>query len=144
LPRELAVTATSVVIPAGTLVDGKTYSATLIFSKVFYASTNQVPEMSGFGSLSRLTSFSMHAGAGGGPADPATLSDFQLLANGNPEFRLTGTAAQVYSIERTDDLTPTPFWTVVGTVTMDGSGQGVFEDDAVGKTFPLFYRAVAD
>jgi hypothetical protein len=144
LPRELAVTATSVVIPAGTLVDGKTYSATLIFSKVFYASTNQVPEMSGFGSLSRLTSFSMHAGAGGGPADPATLSDFQMLANGNPEFRLTGTAAQVYSIERTDDLTPTPFWTVVGTVTMDGSGQGVFEDDAVGKTFPLFYRAVAD
>ena len=144
LPRELPVTATSVVIPAVTLVDGKTYSAMLIFSKVFYASTNQVPEMSGFGSLSRLTNFSMRAGTGGGPADPAALSDFQVLANGNPEFRLTGTAAQVYSIERTDDLTPTPSWTEVGTVTMDGSGQGVFEDDGVGKTFPLFYRAVAN
>jgi hypothetical protein len=144
LPRELAVTATSVVIPAGTLVDGQTYTATLLFGKVFYASTNAVPEMSGFGSLSRMTTFSMRAGTGGGPADPATLSDFRLLENGNPEFQLSGTPARVYTIERTGDLTPTVQWTVVGAVTLDGAGQATFEDTGVGKSFPLFYRAVAE
>jgi hypothetical protein len=86
----------------------------------------------------------MHAGTGGGPADPATLSDVRLLGNGNPEFQLTGTAARDYTIERTDDLTSTPVWTAVGTVTLDGAGHGVFEDTEVGKAFPLFYRAAAE
>jgi hypothetical protein len=144
LPRELPVTATSVIMPAGTFVDGRLYSATLAFGKFFYGSTNDVPDMSGFGGLSRITTFTMHAGSGGGPAEPATLSGFQLLGNGNPQFELTGTAGQVYTIERTEDLTPTVEWTEVGTVTMDGAGQSVFEDDEVGKTFPLFYRAMAD
>jgi len=144
LPRELAVTATSVVIPADTLIDGQTYSATLSFGKVFYASTNAVPGMSGFGGISRVTTFRMHAGTGGSPNDPARLSDYQVLANGNPEFRLTGTAGQTHTIERTDDLTPTVQWTVMGTVTLDGAGQATFEDTGAGNTFPLFYRAVAE
>ena len=143
LPRELPVTATSVVIPAGTLVDGRTTSASLSFGKAFYASTNAVPEMSGFGGISRDTTFRMHAGTGGGPNDPARLSDYQVLANGNPTFRLTGTVGQTHTIERTDDLIPTVQWTV-GTVTTDGTGQATFEDTGVGKTFPLFYRAVAE
>jgi hypothetical protein len=145
LPRELAVTATSVVIPAGTLVDGRTYSGNLSFSRGFHMSTNDIPEVAGYGSVSRDTSFDLHAGSGGGgPADPATLSGYQLLENGNPEFQLTGTANTTYTIERTGDLTPTVTWTTVGTVTMDGGGQGSFEDSAQGKVFPLYYRAVAD
>jgi hypothetical protein len=86
----------------------------------------------------------MRAGTGGGPADPATLSGFRLLENGNPEFQLSGTPARVYTIERTGNLPPTVQWTVAGTVTMDGAGQATFEDAGGGMTFPLFYRAVAE
>jgi hypothetical protein len=145
LPRELAVTATSVVIPSGTLVDGRTYSGSLSFGRGFHISTNDIPDMAGSGNISRDTSFDLHAGTGGGgPADPATLSGFQLLGNGNPEFQLAGSAGTTYTIERTSDLTPTIIWELVGTVTMDGAGQGSFEDTEAAKVFPLFYRAVAD
>jgi hypothetical protein len=144
VPRELPVTATSVVIPAGTLALARVYSADLTFSKSFYFSTNTVPEMAGFGGLSRSTSFTITTGSGGGTADPADLSAVRVLENGNPGFQLTGTAAQTYRIERSGELSPAASWSVVGTVTLDQAGQGFFEDDSAGKTYPLFYRSVAD
>ncbi len=143
VPRELPVTATSIVIPANTLETNKSYSAMLAFGRTFYSSTNAVPEMAGFGGVSRSTEFTINTGTGGGAADPARFTGYRLLPNGNPQMNLTGTAAHAYTIQRTSSLV-TPAWSNAGTVTMDGAGAAVFEDTAAGKTFPLFYRAVAN
>ena len=142
-PRVLPVTATSVVIPANTLPPNQTFSATLLFGHSFYRSTNAVPEMAGFGSIVRETHFDIKTGTGGGTVLPATLSSFSLLANGNPKFKLTGTVAHGYTLQRTGNLR-TPNWQQVGTVTTDALGSALFEDTQVGKVFPLFYRAVAN
>jgi len=144
VPRELPVTATSIVIPAGTFQSNRTYSASLNFSKVFYASTNTVPEMGGYGTDGKMTDFTIKTGTGGGgTADPARFTGYRLLPNGDPEMDLTGTALKSYTIERTASLL-NPVWQNVGTVTMDATGKGTFEDTQSGKTLPLFYRAVAN
>ncbi len=144
VPRDLPVTATWVVITANTLQSNQTYSATLVFGQIFYSSTNTVPEMSGFGDISRSTQFSIKTGQGGsGTVVAATLSEFGLALNGNPQFHLAGTTGHTYAIQRTGSLT-NPNWQQVGSETMDSLGSAVFEDTQTGKVFPLFYRAVAN
>jgi hypothetical protein len=144
VPRNLLPTATSIVIPANALKTNQTYLATLAFGHVFYFSTNAVPQMFGAGNISRNTRFTIDTGPGGpGLPDPANLTGYRLLPNGNPEIDLAGTPTRSYSIERTGSLS-TPNWTPVGTVGMDATGKGIFQDSQPNKTFPLFYRAVAN
>jgi hypothetical protein len=144
VPRELPVTATSIVIPANTLPANKTLSATLGFGRTTYSSTNAVPEMSGFGGLSRSVDFTIKTVTGGASADPARFTDFRLLPNGNPQMNLTGTAGRTYTIKRTGSLSASASWITAGTVVMDGTGKASFEDTQAGKVFPLFYRAVTN
>jgi hypothetical protein len=144
VPRNLLVTATSIVIPARALKTNQTYMAALSFGRIFYFSTNAVPQMAGYGSIMRSTRFTIDTGSGGpGLPDPAGVTGTRLLPNGNPEMDLTGTPTRSYSIERTGSLS-TPNWTPVGTVGMDATGKGIFQDSQPNKTFPLFYRAVAN
>ena len=70
VPLELPVTATSVVIPGGTLESNKTYEASLSFERFSYQSTNDVPEMSGFIAFFRTTHFTIDTSPGG-PTGPA-------------------------------------------------------------------------
>ncbi len=143
VPRDLAVTATSIVIPANTLNTNKLYSGSLAFGHLAYSSTNAVPDMSGFAGVMHSTRFTVNTGAPSTVGDPARFTGFRLLPNGNPEMDLTGTATHAYTIQRTGSLTD-PNWTSAGTVTMDGAGTAVFEDTGAVKIFPLFYRAVAN
>ncbi len=142
VPRDLPVTATSIVIPAGLLANNKTYRGTLAFQRIFYSSTNTVPEMSGVGMVSRSTGFTLKTG-GGGPVDPARFTGYRLLPNGHPQMILTGMAAHSYILQRSDGI-GVPIWDQAGTVTLDGTGQATFEDTQPGQAFPLFYRAVAN
>jgi len=144
VPSELPATATSVVIPANTLLPDQIYTATLTFSTAFYLSTDAVPEMSGSGTVARATTFTLDTSTGGtGQAVPATLSSVLPISSGNPRFDVSGSVGHTYSIERTATLI-NPSWLNVGTVTMDGAGQGVFVDTTAGQVFPLFYRAVTN
>lgn len=140
IPRELPVTATSIVIPANTLQADRTYSAEILFGQSFYFSTNTIPEMHGYGNTIRATRFPLATGTGGGTT-PATLGDARLLPNGHPAFDLTGTPARSYGIQRATRLAAAN-WSEIGTVTLDGAGQGAFEDTQPGGVSPLFYRAV--
>ena len=144
VPRYLLVTASSIAIPANTLKTNQTYSATLSFGRGFYFSTNAVPQMAGYGSILIGTRFTIDTGPGGPTlADPASLTGSRLLPNGNPEIDLRGTPTRSYSIERSGSLA-TPNWTSVGSVGMDATGKGIFQDTQPNKTYPLFYRAVAN
>ena len=141
VPRQLAATATSILLPAKTLASNQTYTATIAFQKVFYASTNTVPQMAGYGALMRETEFTIKTGTGG-TGTAARFTAFRLLPNGNPELELTGAASTIYTIQRSGSLA-TPNWTTVGAATTDAAGKATFQDTQSGKTFPLFYRAVS-
>ncbi|MCC7376493.1 MAG: Ig-like domain-containing protein [Verrucomicrobiales bacterium] len=143
VPRDLAVTATSIVIPAGTFVSNVVYTASLNFARQFYVSTNAVPNMGGFGSISRSTEFTIKTT---GPLSNVTAAKFvayRVLPNGNPELTITGTAGRAYSIERAGNL-GSPVWRAVGTATPNAGGTAVFEDAQAGTARPIFYRAVAN
>jgi hypothetical protein len=143
VPRDLPASAKSIVIPANTLLPGRSYTGMLIFGRTFYSNTNAVPQMAGFGNLIRITEFTITTSSGGVVTIPATLSNVRLLPNGNPEFNLTGTAGRSYNILRSGNVGATS-WPSIGTVTMDVTGAAVFEDTQTGKVLPLFYKAVGN
>ena len=142
VPRELPVTATSIILPANTLQNNMTYSAGLHFFRMFYFSTNAVPDMAGSGSISRHTRFTIKTGTGGS-GTAAQFTGYRVLPNGNPEMTLAGTPLAGYSIQRTQSI-GAPAWTTAGRVTMNSGGTAIFEDTGAGTSFPVFYRAVAD
>lgn len=144
VPRPLAVTDTSIVIPGNTLLSNRTYQAAILFSHMFYNSTNEVPKMAGYGNIIRNTYFTVKTG-GGNPvtAIPSRLADFRLLPNGNPEFTLTGTVGISYLVQRTSSLA-TRVWTEVRAVVIGATGKATFEDTTSPKSLPLFYRVVAN
>lgn len=142
VPRDLPVNATSVVIPGGTLASNRVYEATLQFARAFYFSTNAVPEMSGLGTLTGATQFTIQTGGGAGPGAPATFGNFRLTPGGNPAFELTGTAGRSYGIQRSGSVDAAN-WPEIATVTMSTSGVAAYEDTQPAKVFPLYYRAVA-
>lgn len=141
VPRELPVTATSIVIPANTLQPHQTYQATLTFVRIGYFSTNAVPDMAGVAYLIHRTDFPIRTGAGTVVGAPARFTGYRRLPNGNPELTFTGTPAHPYTLQRATSLTARD-WVNVGTVTTDATGRGVFEDTQPGKQPPLFYRAL--
>ena len=144
VPRTLAPTATSVVIPANYFKPGLSYNGLLSFGVNFYSSTSAVPQMAGYGAVQRTTSFTlMTAGGTGNGTAPATFTSYRVLANGHPQFSLSGTAGKSYTIQRAGTLT-NPNWMMAGTVTMNASGNATFEDSTSGLTFPAFYRAVGN
>ncbi len=141
VPRELPPTATSVVIPAGTLKSNRTYQATLTFFKQGYSSTNAVPEMAGAAGVVRSTDFTLRTVGGGTPAQPAQFTGYRLLPDGRLELTLAGTPAQPYTLQRATSLA-TRDWSPAATVTPDVTGRAVFVEPAGGLPVPRFYRAV--
>lgn len=144
VPRALAPTDTSVVVPANYFKAGFSYNATLQFGYNFYQSTNDVPKMSGFGSVSRVTTFPLKAAGGGTPTVlPAKFLTSRLLPNGRPGMTLSGTAGQAYAILRSSSL-PGTAWAQVGTVTMSSTGTATYEDATPIGQLPAFYQAVGN
>lgn len=143
VPRELPVTATSIVIPAGTLQSNRTYQASLTFNKVGYASTNAVPEMAGFAGVTRTTEFTLRTGGGAMVGTPARFTGYRLLPNGQLELTFTGTPNHPYTLQRATSLSARD-WVNAGSVTTDATGRGVFVETAGGLPAVRFYRAVTN
>ena len=147
VPRELAATDTSVVIPARSFATNSLLTGTIVFTRNFYFSTNAVPKFAGYGNIIRSTQFSLAtvggSGGGGPTAEPARLSNPSLLPNGNPRFELTGTPGASYTIQRSGAVGAAAAWSNLFAVTLDGAGHGVAEDTQAGHPFPAYYRAVA-
>ncbi len=144
LPRTLASTATSIVIPANYFRAELNYDGLLQFGFNFYNSTNDVPQMAGNGTVQRITSFTLKTtlNAGGtGTALPVTFTGYRFLPSGHPQLDLSGTAGKSYTIQRTGTLT-NPSWTPAGPAIMTANGTAVFEDIDATLKLPVFYRAV--
>jgi len=143
VPRDLDPTATSIVIPANYFHPELNYTGQLQFGFNFYVSTNDVPQMVGYGAVLRNTSFALKAASAGGTVAPANFTGYRILPNGHPELNLFGSAGKIYNIHRTGSLA-SPTWSILSPVTMNASGTAVFEDTNTALTFPAFYRAVGN
>ena len=72
-----------------------------------------------------------------------TFAGYTLLPNGNPRLTLSGTGGGTYTIRRSSGIAPAT-WTDLGEVTLDGAGQGFFEDTDEALTFPAFYQGTGE
>ncbi len=145
VPRTLDPTATSIVIPTKHFHSGSTNIGILVFGLSFYNSVTDVPQMAGYGAVQRSTTFPLKTTDPAGTVQlvPAKFTNYRLLPNGNPEFRLSGTAGKIYTLQRANKV-PSLNWSALGPVTMDASGNTVFEDTDTTVKSASFYRAVGN
>jgi len=137
VPRNLDPSATSVTIPSHSFRPGVAYEGALVFGSVFFEATGTIPQMTGRGLVQRTTTFPLRT------RGPVTLSGFRILPNGNPEFQVAGPAGSTYQIQRGESLDDAE-WDPLSPVTLDASGNAVFEDSDGALQPPAFYRAAGD
>ncbi len=136
VPRELANTATSVTIPAGTLQAGITYNASLTYSRAAYSASNAIPDIDVAAFLIKRVNFTLKT-TGGSVGSDARFIGWRTLPNGNLELKLQGTVGQSYWIETSDNLLGG--WLAVSMQMIPAGGVVTFEM-AVGED-PVFFRA---
>ena len=100
--RELPNTATSLVIPAGTLKAGGVYSGSITFSRLT-DSDSSLENYFGSATVSAQTNFEFTLGAGPEPAAPVWSAPV-LKPDGTVEFTVTGEAGRTFFIETANDL----------------------------------------
>lgn len=137
VPRPLANTATSVTIPAGTLQPGTTYAGSLAYTRFTDSSSNAIPDMILLAMLQKEVNFTLKTTGNSSGEGPRFIS-WQLLSNGNLEFKLQGTPGKSYQIEFSDDLVA---W--AETVTLLAPLGGVITHEISPETYgsPGFFRA---
>jgi hypothetical protein len=142
VPRALDPAATSIVIPTNYFKADSTYQAQLMFGMQFYEGTDAAG-MVGYGAAQRITSFELKTSGASVVIAAARFTGFRLLSSGHPEMNLSGTPNKIYVIERSGSLL-NAVWNSLGSVTMTGTGTGVFEDSDASLQFPAYYRAVGN
>ena len=103
VPRLLANTATSIVIPANTFSVGGAKNGSLSFSKVGDSKTNALPNISIYASYNKSTDFTFKS-TGQPPAEPPQILNLTRLENGLVQFEVEATTGVVVTVEGSDDL----------------------------------------
>jgi hypothetical protein len=103
VPRSLAVTDTSIVVPKNTFGAGAEINGYLSFSKIGTLNTNSVPDLMAYGGYSKMTSFNSTT-SGGTTSSKPTLQNLVRLPNGTVQFQVKGTAGATLTAEASTDL----------------------------------------
>ncbi|MFP6875068.1 MAG: Ig-like domain-containing protein [Verrucomicrobiales bacterium] len=136
----LPATATSVVMPAGTLPPGRSLELNVAFVSVSDKDTVSYPGATGSAGFATVTSMAIQTG---GDAIVPRLDMLQVTGSGQMQFRVVGEAGLSYTIESSEDLIN---WTAEYSESADsedGSGlTGYFSYTAQGNTQSTarFYR----
>jgi hypothetical protein len=116
-PGQLTGTATSVVIPAGTLVTNSVYRTDITFVKVYYIDTNSIPGDAFLGGAEAHTRTMIATGAvsGTGPVSGAApvLTNAVLLPGGGVSFNVSATPGLTYAVQFNQDLGDSSGWTAL-------------------------------
>jgi hypothetical protein len=138
VPRELANTAVSIVVPGNTFGAGAQIDSSLDFTKLSAVDTNTAPDITVFAGYSKVTNFKSNASGGSQPAKPA-IENLTRLANGAVQFQLTGTAGATLTAEASADL---KVWTPIMSALSPTGLLPVTDSDAASMPY-RFYRAKA-
>lgn len=136
--RPLTNTATSYVIPKGTLAAATTFDATLTYSRWIATDTNSVSDMMLYADAHTEVHFTIKTTGGATQPTQPKFTGFRFLANGHFQIDLAGEAGRTYALETCGNLAG---WTQIKTVVAGADGKGVFEDDRVPLPVNSFYRA---
>lgn len=141
VPVELPNTATSIIIPAGTLAEGKIYGGTLSFYKNFYFSTNSPAEFLTAGSMVKSTQFTINTGGTVVVPQPQ-LSGSAFNLSGQFEFTasnmLIGTG---YRLEYSTTLLLNS-WTLLELFTPTATSWPLVDNSSSDTTGQRFYRVI--
>ena len=138
-PPGLPPTATSVVIPANTLVVGRTsYQGVLRFGFLGRHSTNAMPQILETAQVEYTTTFSIRAVPTPVITTPTVIKAARLLDNGHPELTVTGAPGSSVGIFRATTLPGN--WLLISTFSLNASGETVYEDPTLGLVLPQFYK----
>jgi Bacterial Ig-like domain len=135
VPIVLEKTATSITLPRGLLVAGRSYDASLRYFHFGAYDTNTIADIVAFAGVSKDLNFTIVTG-GGVPAKAPTIGS-PSLTNNQLQFQVTG-ASPGQSIQLQESITlQSGSWTTIQTVPADASGAATF-------TIPItsigFYR----
>jgi Bacterial Ig-like domain len=140
-PTELPGTATSILIPGGTLSSNQTYTVNLGFIKLWTADTSSYP-----GSVVSVvgesqTQATLSTGGGAAPPPQPLLSNLTLNASGAVAFQFTAEPGHNYTVEYNPDLSAAQGWTQLLSTNVVGTSVSV-QDNSSGHT--RFYRVRAN
>ncbi len=136
VPIVLDKTATSITLPAGLLVAGRTYDANLSYLHFGPFDTNSIPDIVAWVGASKDLSFTIVTGGGGTQPKSPTIGS-PTLTGSELQFPVTG-AAPGQSLEL-QEASVLGSWATIRTVQADGSGTTTFTVPAAAAG-ARFYR----
>ena len=112
-PGALDGTATSILIPAGTLGSNQTFRVGIGFVKVLVLDTNSFPGIALLGGAESATQVSIATGSGivGPPTSTLVLTNANWLPGGSIRFNLTTTPGVIYTVESNQNVSNVAGWT---------------------------------
>ncbi len=131
---------TSVIVPAGTLSPGATYTGYLTFAVSTLADQDDSALQVQRGFQGRTTQFTLRTTGSGPGGELGTISDVTLTSS-NIVFTLTGTPGATYIIQSSGDLAG---WTDEASVVLPGSGTAEVELTLEPGGPARFYRAITE
>ncbi len=141
VPIELPNTATSIVIPAGTLEAGKVYAATLSFYRSYYFSTNSPAGFLTSGALVKSTQFTINT-SGSVVVPQPRLSTPGFAQGGVFTFTASNlTIGTGYQVEYSTTLLPDS-WTFLEALTPAATSQPIVDSGSSDSTGQRFYRVI--
>ena len=138
VPIVLEKTATSITLPRGLLVTGRSYDASLRYMRFGAYDTNTIADIAAFVGVSKELNFTLVTGGSGVTPKSPTLGSPSLTGD-QLEFQVTG-ASPGQSIQLQESTTLEPgSWTTIQTVPAEASGTATLTipTPSVG---PRFYR----
>jgi hypothetical protein len=140
IPRTLANTATSIVVPKNTFGGSAIEGGSLNFDKFLILDTNSVPNFAVGAYVTKDTEFKTGSSTGGGGGQPPQLLNLSRMANGSVQFQVQATVGVNLVVEAKNNLQDAT-WQTIPTGAVDASGLlQVTDPGAVGQPH-RFYRA---
>jgi hypothetical protein len=103
IPRPLANTLTSIVVPKNTFGAGETIDGSLTFQKNNSSNTNSVPGIPAYATYSKTTSFKATTSGGSVDGRPS-IQNLVRLADGTVQFQVTGEVGKTLTALASNDL----------------------------------------
>jgi hypothetical protein len=138
-PGVLEGTATSIVIPANTLVSNQTYKAEILFIKVLTLNTNSTHDVALFAATEAATETTISTGATVAPA--LYLTNAAWLPGGSVRFDVTTTPGQIYEFQFSTDISNPSGWSTIAVMDAVSTLLSFTNTPTIGVNAG-FYRAV--
>lgn len=136
-PKPLAVTATSVTLPANLLKPAKIYPVELTFSHIGDFKSNAAPAVVTLSAFNKTTRFNIKTLGGGTPNSIPVITGYRVAADARFEVDVTGAVGHTIKLEASDLVAG---WTTVGSAVVPAGGKVTVRDSRLANLKAQEYR----